>query len=61
MTDEEQRNIIQLLYRGATSGQKGHGIGMALVHKIITLHKGKIEVKSKTGHGTSFCVEIPNE
>lgn len=61
MTDEEQRNIFQLFYRGTTSGQKGHGIGMALAHKIITLHKGKIEVKSKTGHGTSFCVEIPHE
>ena len=61
MTDEEQRNIFQLFYRGTTNGQKGHGIGMALAHKIITLHKGKIEVKSKTGHGTSFCVEIPHE
>ena len=36
-------------------------IGMALAHKIITLHQGKIEVKSKSGHGTTFCVEIPNE
>lgn len=60
MTDEEQRNIFQLFYRGSTTGQKGHGIGMALVHKIITLHKGKIEVKSKKGHGTTFCVELPN-
>lgn len=61
MTDEEQRNIFQLFYRGTTFGQKGHGIGMALAHKIITLHKGKIEVKSKTGHGTTFCVEISHE
>ena len=61
MTDEEQRNIFQLFYRGTTTGQKGHGIGMALAHKIITLHKGKIEVKSKAGHGTTFSVVIPNE
>lgn len=61
MTDEVQRNIFQLFYRGTTTGQKGHGIGMALAHKIITLHKGKIVVKSKSGHGTTFCVEIPNE
>lgn len=60
MTAEEQRNIFQLFYRGTTTGRKGHGIGMALVHKIITLHKGKIEVKSKPGHGTTFCVEMPN-
>ncbi|MBQ0021709.1 MAG: HAMP domain-containing histidine kinase [Prevotellaceae bacterium] len=61
MTAEEQRNIFQLFYRGSTTRQKGHGIGMALAHKIITLHKGKIEVKSKSGHGTTFSVEIPNE
>lgn len=70
MTAEEQRNIFQLFYRGPSlrgaqgelgSGQApGHGIGMALVHKIITLHKGKIEVSSKSGHGTSFIVKIPN-
>lgn len=60
MTAEEQRNIFQLFYRGTTTQQKGHGIGMALVHKIITLHKGRIEVKSKSGYGTTFCVEIPN-
>lgn len=61
MTNEEQRNIFKLFYRGTTNGQKDHGIGMALAHKIITLHHGKIEVKSKSGHGTTFCVEIPNE
>ncbi len=60
MTTEEQRNIFQLFYRGTATGQRGHGIGMALAQKIITLHKGKIEVKSKPGYGTSFCVKIPN-
>ncbi len=61
MTNEEQRNIFQLFYRGTTTGQKGHGIGMALAHKIITLHKGQIKVISKSGHGTTFCIEMPNE
>ena len=61
MTAEEQRNIFLLFYRGTTTAQKGHGIGMALVHKIITLHKGKIEVKSKSGHGTTFRVKLPKE
>lgn len=61
MTLEEQRNMFKLFYRDSNTDQKGHGIGMALTHKIITLHKGKIEVKSKSGHGTTFCVEIPNK
>lgn len=61
MTAEEQRNIFQLFYRGTTTAQKGHGIGMALAHKIITLHKGKIEVSSKSGHGTTFRMELPKE
>ena len=59
MTTEEQRNIFQLFYRGTSTGQKGHGIGMALAQKIISLHKGEIEVKSKPGYGTTFSVKIP--
>jgi len=37
----------------------GIGLGLAIVHGIIQNHKGKIQVKSEPGHGTSFCVTLP--
>lgn len=37
----------------------GTGLGLAEVHKIITLHEGKIEVEIKSGEGTIFHLFLP--
>ncbi len=38
---------------------KGTGLGLALVKRIITLHKGKINVEKSDSQGTTFRIEIP--
>lgn len=38
---------------------KGVGLGLAVVYGIIQCHKGKIEVQSKEGVGTTFTVCLP--
>jgi signal transduction histidine kinase/DNA-binding response OmpR family regulator len=38
---------------------EGSGIGLALVHELVKLHGGSIEVNSRLGEGTSFCVRLP--
>jgi len=38
---------------------KGVGLGLAVSYGIIQRHKGKIEVKSKEGEGTTFTVCLP--
>lgn len=38
---------------------KGHGLGLALVHKIVTAHGGHIRVRSQEGAGTTFRVTLP--
>ena len=38
----------------------GTGLGLAEVHKIVTLHKGKISVESQKGKGTRFRLFFPN-
>jgi signal transduction histidine kinase len=43
-----------------TSGKKGGtGLGLAIVKKVIEEHKGKIEVESETGVGTTFKLFFP--
>ena len=37
----------------------GIGLGLAIVHGIITSHKAKIDVTSEPGKGTSFNIYFP--
>lgn len=39
-----------------TTKEKGSGIGLAVVHRILTAHGAQIEVESMVGAGTSFRV-----
>ena len=38
---------------------EGSGIGLALVHDLVALHGGRIEVNSAIGNGASFRVTLP--
>ena len=38
---------------------EGTGIGLALVHELVQLQKGRITVQSQQNQGTSFTVELP--
>jgi PAS domain S-box-containing protein len=44
--------------RPGTSTQ-GSGLGLFIVHNIVTMHNGRIEVESKVDHGTTFTVFLP--
>jgi signal transduction histidine kinase/CheY-like chemotaxis protein len=38
---------------------RGTGLGLALVHSVVSEHKGFIDVQSELGRGTTFTVWIP--
>jgi signal transduction histidine kinase/DNA-binding response OmpR family regulator len=38
---------------------EGSGIGLALVHELVRLHGGHVEVASRVGVGTTFELQIP--
>jgi PAS domain S-box-containing protein len=42
-----------------TTKDTGVGMGLALAHKIITSHGGRIEVETAEGKGTAFTVTLP--
>lgn len=55
----ELEAIYTPFFRGENKGfTQGNGIGMALVKRVITLHKGQIEIHSVVGEGTIFTVQL---
>src|SRR4029077_4264985 len=38
---------------------KGTGLGLAICKEIVEHHKGRIQVISEIGKGTSFCIYLP--
>jgi two-component system sensor histidine kinase HydH len=42
-----------------TTKDKGTGLGLAVINKIITDHHGDIQVDSAPGRGTTFLVKLP--
>jgi two-component system, NtrC family, sensor histidine kinase HydH len=44
-----------------TTKDKGTGLGLAVIHKIITDHHGMVTVESVVGHGTTFTVKLPQK
>lgn len=37
----------------------GFGLGLYIAHSFITMQKGKLEVRSKIGEGTTFVMKVP--
>ena len=57
---EEITNVLQPFYRASNSIHiKGHGIGLSLVDKIITLHQGKLKIESEENKGSTFILSFP--
>lgn len=40
---------------------KGTGQGLAIAHRVIEKHRGRIDVVTEEGHGTSFIINLPLE
>lgn len=60
MSEEVQKHVFDKFYQGDTSHKKkGSGLGLALVHKIVTLYQGSITLESIPNLGTTFTVMLP--
>ena len=54
-TDQQEKIFLPFF----TLKEKGTGMGLALVHKIILSHNGRITVESAEGEGTTFRIHLP--
>jgi len=59
ITRDEIPHIFEPFY--STKGQKGTGLGLAVIWGIIDNHNGTITVESEVGQGTTFVIRIPVE
>lgn len=58
----DQMHIFERFYKADKSRDRslgGNGLGLALVKKIVNLHKGNVTVESALGKGTVFKVKLP--
>lgn len=57
---EDLLDIFEPFHRGKnTQNIKGHGIGLSMVKRIVSLHRGTIQITSELGKGTTVVVTFP--
>jgi PAS domain S-box-containing protein len=58
LSQEDLQQVFDPFY---TTRQEagGTGLGLSLTHRIVTDHRGSIELQSVLGQGTTVCVRLP--
>jgi len=56
---EEIERVTRKFWRGRSSPTSGSGLGLAIVDRIVTDHRGSMEIRSTVGVGTSVIITLP--
>ncbi len=60
ISEDEINRLGEEFYRVKREGvASGSGLGLAIVKKILDIHNGKLEIKSKLNEGSTFTVYLP--
>lgn len=57
MTEEVRRRCLEPFF--STKGERGTGLGLAMVYGIVKRHRGTMDIESAVGKGTTFIVRLP--
>jgi signal transduction histidine kinase len=55
----EEKNIGKIFYPFFTTKEQGTGLGLAIAYRIMEEHKGRMNMESVPGIGTTFTVILP--
>jgi signal transduction histidine kinase/CheY-like chemotaxis protein/putative methionine-R-sulfoxide reductase with GAF domain len=53
-----EENLNRIFDRYFTTKQTGTGLGLAIVERIVSVHNGRIDVKSDVGKGTTISIDL---
>jgi CheY-like chemotaxis protein len=56
MTEEVRQKCMEPFF--STKGEKGTGLGLAMVFGIVKRHEGSVEIESEIGKGTTFWIRL---
>jgi PAS domain S-box-containing protein len=56
-----EKDITQIFDPFFSTKEKGSGLGLSIVYKLIEAHQGEIKVESKEGEGTKFVIFLPQK
>lgn len=60
MAPEDRERIFQEFTRlPGAQGEEGFGLGLSIVHKLVALLEGEIDVRSTQGEGSCFIITLP--
>ncbi len=57
MTQRTMNQLFEPFH--STKGMRGTGLGLVVTKKIVDEHRGRIQVESTRGEGTTFTIELP--
>ena len=57
--EEERSQIFEPFYSRKEMGQSGSGLGLSVVQGVMQDHKGRIDLVSAVGKGTTFLLYLP--
>lgn len=59
ISEEDQTKIFDLFYRGNNKNyEKGNGIGLSIVKRIVEMHQGKLSLQSEPSKGSIFTIKF---
>ncbi len=61
ISPEDQELLFHRFFRGRRSDADGFGLGLWIVQQLVSLHEGKVSVKSELGKGSTFTVVLPRK
>jgi len=61
ISEQDLPHIFEYFYRARNSAEiaEGTGLGLASAKSIVEAHGGRIWVKSREGHGSTFFIRLP--